>query len=73
MIVYFTDNKPFLRYLKHHTPKIIFGHVKYYFENIEISDDTQDKEQRKDLFLNRTKFMIVPQFNASLVKNLLYI
>ena len=60
-------------YLKYHTPKIIFGHVKYYFENVEINDDAQAKEQRIDLLRDRTKFMIVPQFNASVAKNLLYI
>ena len=72
--MYFTDKKPFLRYcLEYHTPKIIFGHVKYFFKNVEINDDTQAKEQRKDPLRVRTKFMIVPQFNANIVKNLLYI
>ena len=72
-MVYFTDKKPFLRYcLKYHTPKIIFRHVKYYIENVGIAEDTPAKEWRKYFFLDRTKFVIVPQFNTSVTKNLLY-
>ena len=73
-MIYFTDKKPFLRYcLEYHTPKIIFGHVKYYIENIDINTDAQAKEQRHYLIVGRTKFIIVPQFHANVAKNLLYI